>query len=117
MDTTTYVLLVDMPLLMLGLGLIAIVAWNRSGGIASILGKGSTSDMRLVGMATMFGLWLLLTVSSLCLAFGGGLVVFCLLLFWVGGSAAAAAAILLAAFLACIPFLWGWALLRPAARH
>lgn len=117
MDTTTYVLLVDMPLLMLGLGVIATIAWNRNGGIASIVGKGNPTDMRLVGIATLFGLWLLLTVSSLCLAFGGGLVVFCILLFWVGSHAAAALAVLLAVFLACIPFLWGWALLRPVARH
>ncbi len=117
MDTTTYIMVVNLPLLMLGLGVISIIAWNRNGGTAVIRGKDSSLDVRLVGMATMFGLWLLLTVSSLCLAFFGGLVVFCLLLFWVGEDTAAVGAILLVALLASIPFLWGWALLRPAARR
>ena len=114
MDVTTYVLLVDLPLLMLGLGVICAIAWNRSGGAVSIVGKDSPLGMRLSGMATMFGLWLLLTVASLCLAFGAGLVVFCVLLFWLGGHTAAAWAMLLVVLLACIPFLWGWALSRQA---
>ena len=112
MGTTTYVLLVNVPLLMLGAGVTAAIAWHRNGGAGYILGKGSPIDVRLVGMATMFGMWLLLTVSSLCLAFVSGLVVVSLLLLWLGGHAAAVGAILLVASLACIPFLWGWALLR-----
>ncbi len=117
MDTTTYVLLVDLPLLVLGLGVISAIAWNRNGGTAAILGRGSSLDARLAGMATLFGLWLLLTLSSLCLTFAGGLVVFCLLLFWLGHGAAAVGAFLVVAALACIPFIWGWALLRPVARR
>ncbi len=116
MDATTYVILVDLPLLMLGLGVICVIAWNRSGGV-SVMGEGSPLGMRLTGMATMLGLWLLLTVASLCLAFGGGVVVFYLLLFWLGHAAAGVGAILLVALLACIPFLWGWVLLRPAERQ
>jgi hypothetical protein len=70
--------------------------------------------MRLIGAAAMFGVWLLLTVGSLCLAFGGGLLAFYLVLFWLGRLAAAVWAILALAFLACIPFFWGWVLLRRA---
>jgi hypothetical protein len=117
MNTTAYILLVNVPLLILGSVAIAAVVWNRNGGTAAILGKGSPLDVRLFGMATGFALWLLLTVSTECLAFVSGLLVFSLLLYWLGEYVASAGAMLLVAVLVCIPFLWGWALLRQVVRH
>jgi hypothetical protein len=112
MDGTTYIILVDLPLLAFALGVIGAIAWNRNGGAVSILGRGSPLDMRLVGIAAMFGLWLMLSLASICLAFFGGLVVFYLLLFWLGHAAAWIGVVLILTFLVSIPFFWGWALLR-----
>jgi hypothetical protein len=116
MSATTYVILVNLPLLTLGMGAICAIFWSQNGYV-SVLGRGSPLDMRLVGAAAMFGVWLLLSVGSLALAFFGGLVIFYLLLFWLGRAAAGAGAILILALLACIPFFWGWMLLKPAVRR
>ena len=117
MDSTIYVILVDLPLLIFGLGVIFAIAWNRNGGAVSVIGKGSPLNMRLAGIAAMFGLWLMLTVASIWLAFCVGIVAFLVLLFWVGRAAAAVGAILLGAGLVSIPFLWGWALFRSGAQR
>lgn len=115
MDALTYVVFVVLPLLMLGLGVIYTIAWNRTGTAADMVGKGSPLATRLVGMGTVFGLWLTLTAASVCLVFLGGLTVLYILLFWVGRAAAGVGIILLLALLLSIPLFWGWALSRPSA--
>lgn len=117
MDGTTYIILVDLPLLALALATICAIAWNRNGGAVSILGKSNPLDVKILGIASMFGLWLLLSVVSIFLTFAVGLVAFYVLLFWVGRLAAGTGAILLTALLVSIPYLWGRALLKSGARR
>lgn len=112
MDAATYVILVDLPLLIVGAGVIFAIAWNRND--IAVLGRHGSVNSRLLGMSAMLGVWLLLTIASLGIGFLGGILVFYVTLFWLGRAAAWAAATLVLALLASIPFLWGWALLRPA---
>jgi hypothetical protein len=116
MNEMSYVMLFNLPALILGLGVVCAVAWRQNGGRLSALGHHGSLGLRILGVTTMFGLWLVLTLSSLLLAFGAGLVVFTILLFWLGGHVAAVSAVLIVSFLASIPFLWGWALMRPEAQ-
>ncbi len=117
MNGMSDVILVDLPLLMLGMGVIGAIAWNRNGGVTSILSKSSPAAVKFAGIAALIGLWLLLTAASIWSAFLGGSVVCYLLLFWLGRAAAAAGLILLWALLVSIPFFWGWAVLRPVVRR
>ncbi len=113
MDTSTYVIMVDLPLLILGLGVVFAVVWNKNG--VGVLGRHSHHfNTRVLGMSAMLGVWLLLTIASLGLGFLGGMLLLYLVLFSLGRAAAWIATVLILAFLASIPFLWGWALLRPA---
>jgi hypothetical protein len=111
MDGSTYVLLIDLPILTLVLGLGAAIAWNRNGG-ALVLAKGNHWDMKLMGMAAMVVLWLVVTMASLWLAFLGGLVVFYGLLFNLGQAAAWIGAVGIILFMVSIPILWAWAILK-----
>lgn len=117
MNGMSHVILVELPLLMLGMGVIGVIAWNRNGGVMSILSKGTPAAVKLAGIAVLIGLWLLLTAASIWSAFLGGFVVSHLLLFWLGRAAAGVGLILLGALLVSIPFFWGWAILRPAVRR
>ena len=112
MDSSTYVILIDLPLLALVIGVVGAVVWNRNGGSTAILGRDSSIDTRLIGVAAMFALWLLVSLASIWLAFLGGLMLFYALLFWLGQAAAWVGAITILTFLVSIPFLWGWALLK-----
>ena len=111
MDGSTYVLLIDLPLLALVLGLGAAIAWNRNGG-ALVLGKGNSWDMRVIGIGAMVVLWIMVTMASLWLAFLAGLVIFYGLLFNIGQAAAWVGAISIIAFMVAIPILWAWAILK-----
>ena len=117
MDGTSRVFLVDLPLLMLGVGVIGAIAWNRNGATVSSLNNGRSAGVRLAGIAAVVGLWLLLTAVSVWVVFLGGFVVCHLLLFWLGRAAAGAGLILLGGLLVSIPFVWVWALWKPAMRR
>jgi len=117
MNGMSQVILIDLPLLMLGMGVIGAIAWNRNGSVTSVLSKGSPAGVKLAGIAALIGLWVLLTAASIWAAFLGGSVVCYLLLFWLGRAAAVVGLILLWALLVSIPFFWGWAVLRPVVRR
>jgi hypothetical protein len=117
MDSTTTFIILDLPLLMLGAGVLGTIAWNRNGTAVAALGRASPVGARLLVLAMALAAWFVLTVTSVWLAFLYGFFLCHLLLFWVGRLAAGAGLILLALLILSIPLNWGWLLLRPAIRR
>jgi hypothetical protein len=117
MDRTTSFIALELPLLMLGAGVIGTIAWNRNGNAVSALGRAAPVVAKLGFVAAALALWLILTTTSVWLAFLYGFFACHLLLFWFGRLAAGLGLILMLLVVVSIPFVWGWALLRPTARQ
>jgi hypothetical protein len=115
MDASLMVL--DLPLLMLGAGVIGAIAWNRNGNGVSMLGRASPVGAKLVVAVAALALWLLLTATSIWLAFIYGFLACHFLLWWLGRLAAGLGLVFVGIVILSIPFVWGWALLKTTVRH
>lgn len=117
MNNTMGFMVLELPLLMLGAGVIGAIAWNRNGNSVSVLSRATTAGNRMIVAASALAAWLLLTAISIWLAFLYGLLACHLLLFWLGRLAAGTGFIFLGGVIVSIPFIWGWAILKPTVRH
>jgi hypothetical protein len=110
-------MVLDLPLLMLGAGVIGTVAWSRNGNAASALGRASPVGAKLVVAAAALALWVILTATSIWLAFLYGFLACHFLLWGLGRLAAGLGLIFVGVVIVSIPFIWGWALLKTTVRH
>ena len=119
MDGINGALLFQIPVFFIAVGIVALYAWYRSGAAlppqARALRDGRRR-LRLPWAAALIGVWFLLTTVSAWIVFLIGGFVSHVLLFWLGSAAAAMGLIALGLTLVSVPFLWAWAIFRPAVR-
>ena len=119
MDGINGALLFQIPVFFTAVGIVALYAWYRSGAAlppqARALRNGRRR-LRLPWAAALIGVWFLLSVVSAWIVFLIGGFVSHVLLFWFGSAAAGIALLALGLTLLSVPFLWAWAIFRPAVR-
>ncbi len=112
MDTTGGLITLQLPLLIVALGMIGVIAWNQNSAATSIAGRAHSISAKLVARTATVGLWLLLTAASIWLVFLYGLAVSYVALFWLGRLAAGVSLVFFGFVVLAIPVAWGWALVR-----
>jgi len=119
MDGINGALLFQLPVFFVAVGIVALYAWYRHGAAlpprARALRDGRRR-LRLPWAAALIGVWFLLTLVSAWIVFLIGGFLSHVLLFWFGSAAAGIGLLALGLTLVSVPFLWAWAIFRPAAR-
>ncbi len=112
MDTTGGLITLQLPLLIVALGMIGVIAWNQQDATASIASRAHSISTKVLARTMTVGLWLLLTAASIWLVFLYGLAVSYVALFWLGRLAAGVSIVFFGFVVLAVPVAWGWALLR-----
>jgi len=119
MDGMNGALLFQIPVFFIAVGIVAVYAWYRHGAAlpprARALRNGGR-HLRLPWATALIGVWFLLTTVSAWIVFLIGGFLSYVLLFWFGSAAAAIGLLALGLTLVSVPFVWAWAIFRPAVR-